>query len=65
MPRLILFLALLTALVLALGFAAQAAARLTETMRHPTQETAMQNQFSKIAYVLLIVMLFTVTAGAL
>lgn len=65
MPRLLLFLALLVALVVAVGFAMKALARLTEAASQSDQELAMQNQFSKIAYVLLIVLLFSATGGAL
>lgn len=65
MPRLLLFLALLTALVAAVGFAMHGLARAQAAFGDPLQEDMMSNQFRKIAYVILIVMLFSVTAGAL
>lgn len=65
MPRLLLFLALLTALVFAVGFAMRALAQLSAATLGPNQETRMPNQFSKIAFVLMIVMLCSVTAGVL
>lgn len=66
MARLILFLVLLIAAFAAAALVLQAGARLVEATASTTgREVAMPSRFSKIAYVLLIVLMFSATAGAL
>lgn len=65
MARMALILILAIVLALALAAVLQGAARLAGAVSHSEEDTPMPAGLRKIAYPLLIVLLFMATAGAL